>query len=171
MLTSVENYFVFCKWIVIFVTLVHSCVFYAMLSNFVWKYWRFVGFNWNMRASLVQLTLALLTSAIDKCAFSKFWPEFPRRQIPMSQQWFRGWLILRITYFPWLLSWVFLSKVLTHWGRVTHICVGNLNITGSDNGLSPGRRQAIIWTSAGILLIGPVGTNFSEIVIKIYTFS
>ena len=37
--------------------------------------------------------------------------------------------------------------LLTHWGRVTHICVGNLTIIGSDNGLSPGRRQAIIWTN------------------------
>ena len=44
---------------------------------------------------------------------------------------------------------------LTHWGRVMHICIGNLTIIGSDNGLSPGRRQAIIWTNAGILLIGP----------------
>ena len=35
---------------------------------------------------------------------------------------------------------------LTHWGRVTHICVGNLTTIGSDNGLPPGRRQAIIWT-------------------------
>ena len=35
---------------------------------------------------------------------------------------------------------------LTHWGRVTHICVGNLTIIGPDNGLSPARRQAIIWT-------------------------
>ena len=60
---------------------------------------------------------------------------------------------------------------LTQWGRVTHICVGKLTITGSDNGLSPGRRQAIIWTNAKILSIGPVGTNFSEIVIEIYTFS
>ena len=42
----------------------------------------------------------------------------------------------------------------THWGRVTHICVGNLTIISSDNGLSPGRRQAIIGTNAGILLIG-----------------
>ena len=60
---------------------------------------------------------------------------------------------------------------LTHWGRVTHICVGNIAIIGSDNGLSPGRRQAIIWTKAGILLIGPLGTNFSEILIEIQTFS
>ena len=52
-----------------------------------------------------------------------------------------------------------------------HICVGNLTIIGSDNGLSPGRRQAIIWTNAGILLIGPLGTNFSEILIEILTFS
>ena len=62
-------------------------------------------------------------------------------------------------------------KVSTHWGRVTHICVGELTIIGSDNGLSPGRRQAIIWTNAGILLIGPLGTNFSEISIEILTFS
>ena len=64
-----------------------------------------------------------------------------------------------------------LNLVLTHWGRVTHICVGKLTIIGSDNGLSPGRRQAIIWTNAGILLIGPLGTNFSEILNKIQTFS
>ena len=60
---------------------------------------------------------------------------------------------------------------LTHWGRVTHICVGNLTTIGSDNGLSPGRRQAIIWTNAGILLTGPLWTNFSEILIEIPTFS
>ena len=60
---------------------------------------------------------------------------------------------------------------LTHWSRVTHICVGNLTIIGSDNGLSPGRRQAIIWTNAGILLIVPLGTNFNEIVIGIQTLS
>ena len=46
---------------------------------------------------------------------------------------------------------------LTHWGRVTHICVNKLTTTGSDNGLSPRRRQAIIWTNAGILLIRPLG--------------
>ena len=45
---------------------------------------------------------------------------------------------------------------LTHWGRETHICVGKLTNIGSDNGLSPARRQAIIWTNAGILLIGPL---------------
>ena len=61
--------------------------------------------------------------------------------------------------------------ILTHWGRVTHICVGKLTIIASDNGLSPGRRQAIIWTNAGILLIGPLGTNFSEILIGIQIFS
>ena len=54
---------------------------------------------------------------------------------------------------------------------MTHICVGNLTIIGSDNCLSPGRRQAIIWTNVGILLIGPLGTNFSEMLIEIQTFS
>ena len=64
-----------------------------------------------------------------------------------------------------------LTAVLTHWGRATHICVGKLTIIGSGNGWSPGRRQAIVGTNAGILLIGPLGTNFSEISIEIQTFS
>ena len=66
---------------------------------------------------------------------------------------------------------LYTRTTLNHWGRATHICVGKLTIIGSDNGLSPGRRQAIIWTIAGILLIGPLGTNFSEILIGIQTFS
>ena len=65
---------------------------------------------------------------------------------------------------PWWTLW------LTHWGRVTHICVSKQTIIGSDNGLSPGGRQAIIWTDAGILLIWPLGTNFSEILIEIHAF-
>ena len=60
---------------------------------------------------------------------------------------------------------------LTHWGLVLHLCVGKLTSIGSDNGLSPGRRQAIIWTNAGILLIGPLGANICEILIEILTFS
>ena len=68
--------------------------------------------------------------------------------------------------------WSALYRVrLTHWGRVTHICVGNLTIIGSDNGLSPSQRQAVIWINARILLIGPLGKKFSEILIGIQTFS
>ena len=63
------------------------------------------------------------------------------------------------------------TSALIHWGRVTHICIDNLTVIGSDYGLSPGRHQAIIWTIAGTLLIGPVGTNFNEILIEIHTFS
>ena len=56
-------------------------------------------------------------------------------------------------------------------GRVMQLCVSKLTIIGSDNGLSPGQCQAIIWSNAGILLIGPLGTNFSEISIEIHIFS
>ena len=58
-----------------------------------------------------------------------------------------------------------------HWGRVTHWSVSKLTIIGSDDGLSPGRHQAIIWNNAGILLTGPLGTNLSEILIVINAFS
>ena len=76
------------------------------------------------------------------------------------------WLLLSPGYHhPWY--W----PCITHWGWVTHISIGNLTIIGSDNGLLPGRHQAIIWTNAGILLIGPLGINFCEIIIKIHIFS
>ena len=38
---------------------------------------------------------------------------------------------------------------------------------GSDNGFSPIRRQAIIWTSSGLLPIGSFGTPFSVILIEL----
>ena len=58
--------------------------------------------------------------------------------------------------------------LLTHWGRVTHICVGSLAIIGSDNGLSPDRRQAMIWTNAGILIIRILEIPFREIFFEIH---
>ena len=64
-----------------------------------------------------------------------------------------------------------LAGILTHWGRVTHICVSKLASIVSGNGFSPGRRQAIIWTNAGMFLIGPLGTIVNEILIEIHTFS
>ena len=51
-----------------------------------------------------------------------------------------------------------------------HICVSKPSIIGSDNGLSPGRHQAIILTNAGILLIEPLESHFSEILIEINIF-
>ena len=82
---------------------------------------------------------------------------------------------IRVTFkldrWPWKTIGHLFYDTLTHWGRVTHICVGKLTIIGSDNSLSPGRRQAFIWTNAGILLIEPLGTNFNEIWIAIETFS
>ena len=83
------------------------------------------------------------------------------------------WLMVKRSSlaFTSVLIWKNHINGLTHWGWVTHICVSKLTIIGSDNGLSPGRRQAIIWNNAGLLLIEPLGTNFSEISIGIQTFS
>ena len=60
---------------------------------------------------------------------------------------------------------------ITYSGRVIHICVSKLTIIGSDDGLLPGRCQAIIWTNAGIVLILTLGTNFNEIISENHTFS
>ena len=55
-----------------------------------------------------------------------------------------------LTNYTTAIGGMFQEQVLTHWGRVTHICVGNLTLIGSDNGLSPGRRHAIIWTNVDL---------------------
>ena len=65
----------------------------------------------------------------------------------------------------------FAITVLTQWGRVIHICVSKLTIICFDNGLSPRRCRAIIWTKAGILSIRTLETNFSEILSEIHIFS
>ena len=86
---------------------------------------------------------------------------------------FGHWL-LTLHYALWhykaTMHWISLLYI-TYWDRVMHICISKLTIIGWDNGLSPDWRQAIIWTNAGILLIGPLGTNFSEILIEIHGFS
>ena len=53
------------------------------------------------------------------------------------------------------------------WGIYTLV---NITIIGSNSGLSPGWCQAIIWTNAGIWLIGHFGTNLSDIFNKINIF-
>ena len=86
-----------------------------------------------------------------------------------------------ICYHSFLLDLFFSSRV---WSihLYYHICPVNslrssdayiyvTSVIASDNGLSPGRRQAIIWTNSGILLIRPLGTKFSEILIKFHTLS
>ena len=55
-------------------------------------------------------------------------------------------------------------------GKIKHLTWHDL-IIGSGNGLSPGQRQTIILTNAGILLIRILGTNFSESLSPIHTFS
>ena len=60
---------------------------------------------------------------------------------------------------------------LTHRGRVTHICVGNLTIISSENGLPPDRHQAVIWSNAEILFTGPLGMTLGGIAIEILSDS
>ena len=84
-----------------------------------------------------------------------------------------GLILFILFIYPYslgLLHWCKGPWSLTHWGQVTNICISRLTIIGSDNGLSPDRYQAIIWTSAGIFLIIILLTNFSEIWSQNHTF-
>ena len=89
-------------------------------------------------------------------------------------------------YQIWFECWLFINNVIgntsqcisafiqEHWYlKITLLICASVNqaINGSDNGLSPGRCQTIFWTNARILLIGPIETKFSEILIENQTFS
>ena len=92
---------------------------------------------WHSFEGITKEDLKITISKTQlKFAISKSWPEHPA------------------------------TNELTHWGRVTQICISKLTIIGSDNGLSPGWHQVIIWNNAGILLIGALGTSLSKILIK-----
>ena len=72
-------------------------------------------------------------------------------------------------------QWPFVSGIFQSSVDYSHIkgqkCRNGLICLGSDNGMSPVPCQAISWTSAVLLLIGPLGTNFGEILIKLQQFS
>ena len=70
-----------------------------------------------------------------------------------------------------LIWWLWYIYCLTNLPLVLHICVGLRVSISSGNGLSPVRCQAITWTNADLLSIGPLGTNFSEIQIEIENIS
>ena len=60
-----------------------------------------------------------------------------------------------------------LEIIEVEWYIYMYVSV-NRTLVGSDNGLLPVRRQSITWSNAVILLIWPLGLNFSEIWIKNY---
>ena len=72
------------------------------------------------------------------------------------------WISIRISM-HFLFQWLRLTVNQIYFNSLgssdAYICVSKLTNIGSDNGLAPTRRQATIWTNAGILLIGPWGTN------------
>ena len=67
--------------------------------------------------------------------------------------------------------WPEQNMVHNSWSLACEHFVTGTPLKSSDNGLSPRRRQAIIWTNEVILSVGPLGTNFIEILIEIQKFS
>ena len=141
----------------------------------IFTFWEFFYINMQLKSFLMDWKELFMQLKEPEHQQQWYWPSFPEYWYQEQKGWcdhnenhpwyyhyyhiFLHILVLIKSVFTWI-WW------LTHWGRVTHVCVSDLSITGSDNGLSPGRRQAIIWTNDGILFIRPLGTNFSEILIE-----
>ena len=154
-----------------------------------WEWGCRFGGNFNLKISTQHLksptvVCSQLIQANDnkKYVHSLFWANikslypwpFAGNPLVTGDSWHKGPVKWKSS--PWYdvimyIEYTCSSVPLTHWGWVTHICDSKLTIIGSDNGLSPEWCQAIIWANAGILLIGTLGTNFSDILNKIHAFS
>ena len=76
-------------------------------------------------------------------------------------------------YFKWIweIRWYTITGISTHTSRAMHLWVSDPTNIDSDNGLLPGECPTIISTNAGILLVGPLQTNFNDILFEIQKFS
>ena len=83
-------------------------------------------------------------------------------------------LVKNVDFF--VIQWIIIMQSfckgfeLTNWDRVMHICVIKLTMTGSDNGLSPGRRQAIMktqcWNSVNLTPRNKLQWNYNRYTYK-----
>ena len=155
MISTKANQYFLCQWMCMLYYCMIVCTRLWSLNEISWilKCWLFFDETHIKLRWIISLPVWVYTLAARKwwtfCRWHK--NAFSTKKIRVF--WFN---------FHWSMS-------LTHWGRVTYIGVGNLTIIGSDNGLSPDRRQAIAWTNAELLLIAPLVTN-SEFSFKMTTF-
>ena len=129
--------------------------------------WRYLKYRSYLFVDITEISTVSVLSSNQNEAYIRCQLKLETLTWPDPMKWIASY---RVQADHVLEVWAVILS-LTHWGRVTHICVVTNTNIGSDNGLSPGQRQAIIWTNAGIVSIGPLATNFSEILIKILTFS
>ena len=152
--------------------------FFVVIFAFVYIYIRIYIYTKLSNVSLLCFLFALVSHlrvlfllSNHACTPFSHW----RNLDSLYVKWMYSVEMLRLKYSSviWVPLWLFIScrAELNHWERVTHICVGNLNIIGSDNGLSPGRRQANYLNQCCNVVNWALGTNFSEILIEIYIFS
>ena len=108
----------------------------------VWFYWHLICF---IQYSYLKIALRAFASRITQMC-----PRQPLLRLQNDRQGEKPrWAISSLNLIIYAsVNW---ASFLIHRGRVTHKCVGKLTNIGSDNGLLPGRRQAIIWTNVGIL--------------------
>ena len=146
--------------------------------------WRVSDYTWRLWTNVVALVINRLMIPvwalfiISHCRvhlWKLLMPIFISEEIPtyhiiatpMIFFTHRSWIFCGIISPPFKFTFI----KLIYLGRVTQICVKKLITIGSDNGLSPGRRLAIIWNNAVIYFIRHIGKNFSEFLIEIQTFT
>ena len=99
------------------------------------------------------------------------WNVFLQDWLMIIENWSRQGLGERLVCSCWRIGMSLWSTIGVNSLRPsdTHALV-NKAIIGSDNGLSPVRRQAIIWNNVGIMLIGTLGKNSVRFESKYKTF-
>ena len=103
---------------------------------------------------------------IDLNSRPQIWPMGLTLAMTLIFEFWRSYVIFTIW---WPRSGVRIYQIVT--GVTSDVGVPSTHLVCSDNVFLPRLCQTIIWSNAGILLIGPLGTNFSEISVEFHTFS
>ena len=115
---------------------------------------------WNTKLPIPMATWTPNPRIHTKCSNScANWTRHIQSEVMRYSLWWYRYLVGKINI-----------PMFNNRGRLTYICISKVILIGSDNGLSAG-RLAIIWTNAGVLLNGNLGTKLNEIFSEIHTFS
>ena len=126
------------------------------------------AFPFTIKKTLVWFHISHIWKSFRRAMFWIIMNCVPSNLIALTRA--SGFKFLWLSDSHVILFLIFSFQALTHWGQKTLICVGNQTIVVSSNGLAPGRHQAIIWTNAGPLWSGPLGTNSVKFQLKFTYF-
>ena len=150
-----------CRWVILLVKWQHSREKY-IVQQYDWYEWDDIDTNYcSSEEKVVAYFLTL--SRYQVCIIWCIWRQ------TLQKLWYAIFIGLNVVNVCLCVACLHQIITASRPGR-KYVSVNKVNI-GSDNDLASVWHQAVLWTNVGVLLLEPLGTNFSEIWNKVQTYS